>query len=114
MPDDFDWKPENEDVILPEQRTTAVYVNRWGQAVIRQEKAWDEEDDTFVIIGHANIPAVIAALQEIAARPVDRDDAPPPHRRSQTPVERAAAGDVVVLNDHVAERARGEHSRATE
>ena len=53
MSDDFDWAATNEDVILPEQRAIAVYTNNWGQAVIRQEKAWDDEDDTYVVIDHA-------------------------------------------------------------
>lgn len=117
MADDFDWKPENEDVIMSEQRPTAVYLNRWGQAVIRQERGWNEEEDTFVIIDHAHVPAVIKALQAIADAPADRDRAPPPSRAPErgasAPAAKASSG-VVVLNEHIAEKARGEHSRATE
>lgn len=100
MSDDFDWSATNEDVLMPEQRATAIYTNNFGQAVIRQERAWDEDEDTYVVIDHANIPAVIMKLREIGDQPVDRvspDETPPPPK------------DVVVL----AER-RGEHSRATE
>ena len=74
---EFEWDTNNEDVIVPEQRTTAVYVNRWGQAVIRQEKAWDEEDDAFVIVDRAHLPALISRLQGIVDRPLDRDEPEP-------------------------------------
>ncbi|TGN75945.1 hypothetical protein EOW77_0032265 [Bradyrhizobium yuanmingense] len=75
--DRFDWSVNNEDVLLAEQRTTAVYVNRWGQAVIRQERNWDEESDPFMTIDHAHLPVVIARLQEIASKPLDRDEPEP-------------------------------------
>lgn len=71
---EFEWDANNEDVIVPEQRATAVYVNRWGQAVIRQEKVWDEEDDAFVIVDRAHLPALISRLQGIVDRPLDRDE----------------------------------------
>ena len=120
MPDDFNWKPENGDVIVPDQRATAVYVNRWGQAVIRQERAWDEEEDIYVVIDHASIPAVIKALRDIADAPAtrDREAEPPPASTARAtgagaPAAKASSG-VVVLNEHIAEKARGEHSWATE
>ncbi|WP_340672539.1 hypothetical protein [Bradyrhizobium ottawaense] len=75
--DRFDWSVNNEDVLLAEQRTTAVYVNRWGQAVIRQERNWDEESDPFMTIDHKHLPAVIERLQEIASAPLDRDEPDP-------------------------------------
>lgn len=112
MTDDFDWGATNEDVILPEQRTTAVYVNTWGQAVIRQERAWCDDEDTWVVIDHAHIPAVIKALRDIADRPVCRDDRPNEPEQRSAPA--STKGEVVVLNEHIAEKARGEHSRATE
>ncbi|TFV71690.1 hypothetical protein E4K64_25520 [Bradyrhizobium frederickii] len=72
--DRFDWSINNEDVLLAEQRTTAVYVNRWGQAVIRQERNWDEESDPFMTIDHKHLPTVIERLQEIARAPLNRDE----------------------------------------
>jgi hypothetical protein len=74
---EFEWDTNNEDVIVPDQRATAVYVNRWGQAVIRQEKAWDEEDDAFVIVDRFHLPTLIARLQAIVDRPLDRDEPEP-------------------------------------
>lgn len=75
--DNFQWTVNNEDVLLPEQRTTAIYLNRWGQAVIRQERHWDEDSDPFMTIDHAHLPVVIARLQEIAAAPLNRDEPEP-------------------------------------
>ncbi|PAY07169.1 hypothetical protein CK489_15325 [Bradyrhizobium sp. UFLA03-84] len=74
--DEFNWRVENSDVVVPDQRATAVYVNGWGQAVIRQERAWDEERDTFVVIDHAHLPTLIAALMKIADVAPVRDDSP--------------------------------------
>jgi hypothetical protein len=65
--DDFKWAPENEDVVVAEQRATAVYVNTWQQAVIRQERAWNDEDDTFICVGFDALPAVIERLRSIYA-----------------------------------------------
>lgn len=79
----FDWSPNNGAVILPEQRSIAVYRNPWGQAVIRVEKNYpDEADDPFIVIDHANIYAVIGALKAIADAPLERD---PPGPASQEP-----------------------------
>ncbi|MCA1400067.1 hypothetical protein [Bradyrhizobium sp. BRP56] len=74
--DDFNWRVENADVVVPDQRATAIYVNKWGQAVIRQERAWDEEQDTFICIDHAHLPDVIRALRVIADQPIQRDENP--------------------------------------
>jgi hypothetical protein len=62
---DFSWDPENEDVIVPDQLALAVYRNHWGQVVIRQERAWDEEDDVYVRINMESLPKVIARLQRL-------------------------------------------------
>ena len=105
MTDDFDWSHENENVILPEQRTTAVYVNRWGQAVIRQERGPMDEEDTWIIIDHAHLPAVIKALRDIADGPVARDILPEDLTPPRQPIA-ASKGDVVVLNEHIAQRVR--------
>jgi len=75
--DRFEWTINNEDVLLAEQRTTAIYVNRWGQAVIRQERNWDEQSDPFMTIDHAHLPVVITRLQEIASAPLSREEPEP-------------------------------------
>jgi hypothetical protein len=44
--DDFDWNnPDEESIVLREQRATAVYRNRCGELIIRQ-RCWPD-DDTF-------------------------------------------------------------------
>ena len=68
----FDWSHKNQDVILPEQRSLAVYKNKFGQAVLRVERYWDEDSDPYIVIDHAHIPAIIAALRIIADEQVDR------------------------------------------
>jgi hypothetical protein len=75
--DNFDWSYKNRDVIVPEQRSLAIYKNNFGQAVLRVERYWDEESDPFIVIDHAQIPGVIAALRAIADEPLDRSEAPP-------------------------------------
>ena len=53
--DGFDWdNPEEESVILKEQRATAAYRNKTGELIIRQRANWDEERDTFVFISPEN------------------------------------------------------------
>jgi len=69
----FDWSHNNQDVIVPEQRSLAIYKNNFGQAVLRVERYWDEESDPFIVIDHAHIPGVIAALRAIADEPLDRN-----------------------------------------
>jgi hypothetical protein len=61
----FKWEPENADVLLPAQQALAVYINPWGQIVMRQEAYWNEDDDSYVIIGTQHVPALIKKLQEL-------------------------------------------------
>jgi hypothetical protein len=62
---DFSWDPENGDVIVPHQPALAVHLNRWRQVVIRQERNWDDDDDTYITINMESLPRVIATLQAI-------------------------------------------------
>ena len=63
--DDFDWANDDA-VILHEQRATAVYHNKFGGLVIRQEKSWDEESDPYVVIGAENAVTFMEALAKRA------------------------------------------------
>lgn len=65
--DDFKWDmSENSDVVCVEQRALAIYTNRYGQAVIRQERHWpEEEDDTWICISKSHLQDVIDRLQLI-------------------------------------------------
>jgi hypothetical protein len=53
------------DIIVPHQPALAVYLNHWGQVVIRQEREWDEEDDVYVRFNVESLPKVIAKLQAL-------------------------------------------------
>jgi hypothetical protein len=61
VPDeDFDWSCD--DVVLREQRKTAVYWNTVGDLVIRQERTWDENDDPFMVIAAGNVQEFLDAI----------------------------------------------------
>lgn len=47
---DFDWR-SHDSVICRQQDAIAIYSNRFGQAVIRRERSWDEEFDATIVIG---------------------------------------------------------------
>ena len=65
--DDFDWdSPDEEAVILREQRATAAYRNRGGELIIRQRAAWDEDQDKFVFISPENEVAFFEGLAKRA------------------------------------------------
>ncbi|WP_368507889.1 hypothetical protein [Bradyrhizobium lupini] len=51
--DAFDWS-NDPSVVLQGQRATAIYRNKWGHLVVRQEKTWDEESDPFFVISREN------------------------------------------------------------
>ena len=63
--DDFKWEPENEAVIVAEQRAIAVYRNPWGQVVIRASASEYGDEDSFVVVSPEHVPALIAKLTAI-------------------------------------------------
>jgi hypothetical protein len=64
--DDFNWNNLDEGVIVVrEAREMAIYSNTVGDVVIRQQRAWDEEEDPFLVIPFDRIPALIARLQAL-------------------------------------------------
>lgn len=66
---DFDWYDEKEAIILNEQLSVAVYINKQGDAVIRRQQCAYEDEDAVVVVTYENLPKVIAALQKIAKAP---------------------------------------------
>jgi hypothetical protein len=60
----FDWN-KDESVLLPDQRRTAVYRDSAGSLVIRQEAAWNEEDDHVITIAADNVQAFIDRLCDL-------------------------------------------------
>jgi hypothetical protein len=66
---DFDWSSDNEDVVLREQRALAVYWNTRGDLVIRQERDWSENDDSFLVISRNNVDAFLDRLCDVVGIP---------------------------------------------
>ena len=65
---DFDWSnPEN--VALQDQPATALYFNRYGALVIRQCRAWDQDEDTFVYISPENIDDFLNKITDACGIP---------------------------------------------
>jgi hypothetical protein len=65
---EFNWL-DDDSIVLRDQRATAIYRNHWGGLVIRQECAWNEEDDPFVVINPENIEAFLDRLTEVCGIP---------------------------------------------
>jgi hypothetical protein len=63
--DDFEWKPENEAVLLTDRPALAVYLNPWNQIVLRTEARWDE-DDPCIWIDRRDVPALIKRLEALS------------------------------------------------
>jgi hypothetical protein len=63
--EDFEWTPENPDIIFPGVPAIAIYLNRWNHVVIRQEGGCRRcgDDDKFVFIDKQNLPALIHRLE---------------------------------------------------
>ena len=59
----FEWN--SDATILPEQQAVAAYHNRAGDLVIRQERSWDRDEDSFVFVSRDSIPAFIDRLTDL-------------------------------------------------
>jgi hypothetical protein len=62
--DEFSWS-DKESVVVPRQDAIAVYRNSDGNIVIRRQRDWDEEEDSFIIIDRRHGPLVIDAIAKI-------------------------------------------------
>lgn len=62
--DDFKWEPGNLDIVTVGAPSTAVYLNRWDQIVIRQEGEYSG-DDPYVRIDRRDVPALIKRLETL-------------------------------------------------
>jgi hypothetical protein len=54
---------------LREQQSIAIYRNKYDALVIRQERRWDEDEDTCIIITPENIDTFIDRLTDVAGIP---------------------------------------------
>jgi hypothetical protein len=67
MSQDFDWNDAKDDLIVPSTQAVAVYLNTAGNIVIRQERDWNGDDDTFVVVPISAGQKLIEKLQELMA-----------------------------------------------
>jgi hypothetical protein len=63
--DEFEWDPENLDILITETKALAIYMNAWGKIVLRQDGG-GSDDDSFVYINVNDVPLLISALKELA------------------------------------------------
>ncbi|MDG4908438.1 hypothetical protein P9228_18600 [Mesorhizobium sp. WSM4898] len=65
----MDWV-NGQEVAIEHQAAIAVYTNAAGGIAIRQERSWDEEEDTFIVLSTPEAARrLIAAIQrELAAQ----------------------------------------------
>jgi hypothetical protein len=61
--EDFNWNTDDS-IILKEQRATAVYHNKVGELIVRQQASWDDDRDTFVYITPENCNAFMDGIAE--------------------------------------------------
>jgi len=66
-PDDFDWdNPDEDSIVLREQRATAAYRNKAGELVIRQRAGVLDDRDTFIWVSPENEVAFLEGLAKRA------------------------------------------------
>ena len=64
----FEWGID-ESTVVPEQQAVAAYFNQSGSLVLRQERTWDRDEDSFVIIAEHNVQAFLDKLCNICGVP---------------------------------------------
>lgn len=65
MEDNFDWSADNEDIVQHTVQGVAAYINAHGTITIRQERGWDEDDDTIVVLTNDSARALADKLREL-------------------------------------------------
>jgi hypothetical protein len=84
---DFDRNDDEETVVLGRQLAVAVYRTFDGGLIVRQERDWNAEDDTYddtyIVISPQNVSAFVDRLVDVAGIPhVGGPEVPPsPGRR---------------------------------
>ncbi|WP_091961985.1 hypothetical protein [Bradyrhizobium shewense] len=61
---DFSWR-DIEAVVVRQQDAIAVYSNPDGDLVIRRRRAWDEDDDVWIVVAQTQIRTVIDAMEKV-------------------------------------------------
>jgi hypothetical protein len=63
---DFNWWGDDEAIVVRAQDAVAIYANGQGGIVLRAQRAWDETDDSLVIVNRSNIIRVIYGMLRAA------------------------------------------------
>jgi hypothetical protein len=63
---DFNWWGDDEAIVVQDQAATAIYANKHGGVVLRQQRAWDEENDTYIVVARENAIRVANAILDAA------------------------------------------------
>jgi hypothetical protein len=61
---DFSWR-ETDVVVVRQQDAIAVYRNSDGDLVIRRRRAWDEDEDVWIVVAQTQIRTVIDAMEMV-------------------------------------------------
>lgn len=72
MREDFDWREAADEIIVPSTQAVAVYLNPDGEIVIRQERHWNEEEDTCIIIPFFAARRLIEKLEALISAQVHK------------------------------------------
>lgn len=86
---DFDWA-NDESVVLHSQSAIAVYPNNMGTIVIRQERGWNDDEDTVIVTASLDGAGAVARaiLREVEAVRRDLGETPWEAPKDATAAER--------------------------
>jgi len=65
MTNEFNWNETQEDIVLSEQLSVAIYENPNGDTVIRQAAPYPNDQDSIIVICRNNLATFVAALQQL-------------------------------------------------
>jgi hypothetical protein len=68
---DYNWCDGSDDLVFPSVAAVAVYLNRDGDLVIRQQRDRYEDEDSVVIIPRDRVPALIQKVSTVAGLKVN-------------------------------------------
>ena len=86
---DFDWMNDTS-VVLEPRRALAVYVNQHSEVVLRMQRDWDEDDDSFVYFPFNDAEMVATKIMDLVRNPADYGNAPRPCALSEGQTEQHA------------------------
>jgi hypothetical protein len=68
---EFDWSSDDS-IVLHHQPAVAVYINEAGGLTIRQERNWDEDQDTIIAIAPESVSEFIDKLTDLVVPSVGK------------------------------------------